>query len=68
MLDVEALRLGRLKIAATATALRDLLAGCTTTARRGLRASLSVAADVPTVVCVDALRLRQVCDHCGDAL
>jgi signal transduction histidine kinase len=62
MLDVEALRLGRLRIAAAPTDVRKVLAGCKATARKTL-ASLHVAPDVPARISVDGLRLRQVCQH-----
>lgn len=61
MLDVEALRLGRLKITAALTNVRDVLAGCAKTSSRGVAIDLRVADEVPAMIDVDALRMRQVC-------
>jgi signal transduction histidine kinase len=61
MLDVEALRLGRLRVAAAATNLRDVLAECVNTSKRDASlVVMQVADDVPAIINVDPLRLRQV--------
>ena len=61
MLDVEALRLGRLRVAAAATNVRDVLAECVKTSKRDAAlVVLHVADDVPAIINVDPLRLRQV--------
>ncbi len=59
LLDVEALRLGKLKIVAAPADVREVLAGCAKPIQ-GVAVSLSVASDVPAKIIVDPLRLRQV--------
>jgi signal transduction histidine kinase len=60
MLDMEALRAGRLRIVPAPTDVRIVLAGCAKTSAGGVRVALEVASDVPALVDVDASRLRQV--------
>jgi signal transduction histidine kinase len=63
MLDIEALRLGRLRVTPAPTNVRDVLAGCAKkSGGSGVvrRVRVDVADDVPPVIDVDALRLRQV--------
>jgi signal transduction histidine kinase len=59
LLDLAALRQGKLRVAATATSIRDVLGACVSAAALA-GAWLSIADAVPSVVMVDALRLRQI--------
>jgi signal transduction histidine kinase len=63
LLDAEALRLGRLRVHATPTNLRECVQKCIPPARGagGASVHLDVALDVPCSVVLDPLRLRQVC-------
>jgi hypothetical protein len=60
LLDVEALRLGRLKLTPAPMNVRLVLDACTKTSDREIRVALDVGPDVPPTIAVDALRLRQV--------
>lgn len=63
MLDVEALRAGRLRVSAAATDMRALLEECAVAMRQAdgaLRVDVDVAPEVPAIVTIDALRVRQV--------
>jgi hypothetical protein len=60
LIDTEALREGRLRVAAAPTDLRACLAQCVPPrGGAGCTVQLDVALDVPPVIHVDALRLRQ---------
>jgi hypothetical protein len=67
LLDAEALRRGRLRIAAGPTDLRAVLSECAPSASAGVPCVLSVAPDVPAEIIVDALRLRQARAASGHA-
>ena len=56
LLDLAALRQGRLRIKLVPTSLRDVLGACATHAG----AHLQVAREVPDVILVDSMRLRQI--------
>ncbi len=60
LLDVEALRLGRLRIRPAPTDARSVLTGCTKVSRPDAKCTLLVADDVPDTIDVDSLRFRQV--------
>jgi signal transduction histidine kinase len=59
LLDVEALRLGRLRMSPAPTDIRDVLGAVCAHAAQGVRVLLDVATEVPHTFEVDALRLRQ---------
>ena len=60
LLDVEALRRGRLRVNPAPTDIRQVLSACATSVR-GVNVSLDVKPSVPRMLPLDALRLQQVC-------
>ena len=66
LLDVEALRRGRLRVTPAPTDVRGVLAGCAK-AGDGVQVALHVAPELPAVIKIDALRVRQasLCTGCS---